>query len=83
MLRFGPNGIPLSCKGRTWLDAVKDVKALDLEALEFQLIRGIGQDLKDPEIQETHRKIRENAEELDIFLAVHAPYYMEIGRAHV
>ncbi|MEM3852582.1 MAG: TIM barrel protein [Methanomassiliicoccales archaeon] len=39
MIRFGPAGIPLSCKGRTLLDGVEEVHALGLTAMEVQLIR--------------------------------------------
>ncbi|RLF15681.1 MAG: endonuclease IV, partial [Thermoprotei archaeon] len=41
MIRIGPAGIPLSCKGRTNKDGVIYVKkVLDLNAMEIQLIRG-------------------------------------------
>lgn len=39
MIRFGPSGIPLSCKGRTLLDGVLDVHKLGLTALEIQFLR--------------------------------------------
>lgn len=39
MIRFGPAGIPLSCKGRTVRDGVEDVHNLGLSALEVQLVR--------------------------------------------
>ena len=39
MIRFGPAGIPLSCKGRTLKDGVEDVHVLSLTALEIQMIR--------------------------------------------
>ena len=39
MIRFGPAGIPLSCKGRTLMDGIEDVHALGLTAMEVQLIR--------------------------------------------
>ncbi len=39
MIRFGPAGIPLSCKGRTLKDGVEDVHNLSLTALEIQLVR--------------------------------------------
>lgn len=39
MIRFGPSGIPLSCKGRTLLDGVKDVHKLGLSAMEVQFLR--------------------------------------------
>jgi deoxyribonuclease-4 len=39
MIRFGPSGIPLSCKGRTLRDGIEDVHTLGLTALEIQLVR--------------------------------------------
>src|SRR3972149_5490044 len=34
MIRFGPSGIPLSCKGRTLRDGIEDVHNLGLTAME-------------------------------------------------
>jgi deoxyribonuclease-4 len=39
MIRFGPSGIPLSCKGRTLRDGIEDVHTLGLTALEVQMVR--------------------------------------------
>ncbi len=39
MIRFGPSGIPLSCKGRTLLDGVIDVHKLGLTSMEVQFLR--------------------------------------------
>ena len=39
MIRFGPSGIPLSCKGRTLRDGIEDVHNLGLTAMEIQLVR--------------------------------------------
>ena len=39
MIRFGPAGIPLSCKGRTLQDGIEDVHNLSLSALEIQMVR--------------------------------------------
>src|SRR3990170_4903110 len=39
MIRFGPSGIPLSCKGRTLRDGIEDVHSLGLSAMEVQLVR--------------------------------------------
>jgi deoxyribonuclease-4 len=39
MIRFGPAGIPLSCKGRTLKDGIEDVHNLGLNALEVQMVR--------------------------------------------
>ncbi|MCX8174452.1 MAG: endonuclease IV, partial [Thermoplasmata archaeon] len=39
MIKFGPAGIPLSCKGRTLRDGIVDVHSLGLTALEYQILR--------------------------------------------
>jgi deoxyribonuclease IV len=39
MIRFGPAGIPLSCKGRTLRDGISDIHALGLTAIEVQFIK--------------------------------------------
>jgi len=72
-IRFGPAGIPLSCKGRTLKDGVTDIHALNLNAMEIQLVRGVGCEIENLEDLGTL------AEELDVILSVHAPYYMELS----
>ena len=75
MIRIGPAGIPLSCKGRTNKDGVIYVKkVLDLNAMEIQLIRGT-QSVSDEEAD----FIREYAKENDIEIHVHAPYYTNLA----
>jgi len=71
-IRFGPAGIPLSCKGRTLKDGLEDIYALELNAMEIQLVRGVGQKIENAE------EISALAEELDIQLSVHTPYYMDL-----
>jgi deoxyribonuclease-4 len=39
MIRFGPAGVPLSCKGRTLRDGIEDVHGLGLNAMEVQMVR--------------------------------------------
>ncbi len=39
MIRFGPAGIPLSCKGRTLRDGIADAHHLGLTAMEIQFIK--------------------------------------------
>ena len=39
MIRFGPAGIPLSCKGRTLRDGIADIHHLGLTAMEVQFIK--------------------------------------------
>ncbi|MGQ9583099.1 MAG: TIM barrel protein [Thermoplasmatota archaeon] len=127
MIRFGPGGIPLSCKGRTQRDGIEDVHTLGLNAMEIQFVRvnlferyvadeevglrprevanefvvdvirgrrpmsvflpdlrlekgdiirtlnsGVGRDAADM------RELGEIASDLDVQLALHAPYYMDL-----
>jgi deoxyribonuclease-4 len=71
-IRFGPAGIPLSCKGRTLKDGIEDIHALQLDAMEVQLLRPMR------DLPEDLDLIRELGEELDVSLSVHAPYYMDL-----
>ena len=71
-IRFGPAGIPLSCKGRTLKDGIEDIHALQLDAMEIQLLRPMR------DIPEELPLIKELGSELDVRLTVHAPYYMDL-----
>jgi deoxyribonuclease-4 len=72
-IRFGPAGIPLSCKGRTLKDGIRDVSHLNLNAMEIQLIRAVGANISNL------KEIGKVADELDVKLSVHAPYYMDFA----
>ena len=72
MIRFGPAGIPLSCKGRTIRDGIEDIHALGLHCMEIQLVRGKYVDELDD-----FEELGEIAQSLDIHMAIHAPYYMD------
>ncbi len=129
MIRFGPAGIPLSCKGRTLRDGIEDVHNLGLSAMEAQLVRAhIHERAAEPEEIGTKpkniandmvievirrkgdkekvisnldepikkgdtlvsltsgiarsyqelRRLREMADELDVELSIHTPYYMDL-----
>jgi deoxyribonuclease-4 len=129
MIRFGPAGIPLSCKGRTLRDGIEDVHNLGLTAMEAQLVRAHVQertpepeeiglkpknimndmvieivrkkgekeqvisDLDEPikkgdnlvtlttGIAKSYQELRElkaMADELDVALSIHTPYYMDL-----
>lgn len=129
MIRFGPAGIPLSCKGRTLRDGIEDVHNLGLTALEAQLVRAHVQerpaeaeevglkprdlttdmvieivrrkgseeqvisDIDEPiregdtlvslttGIAKSYAELRElgeMADELDVSLSIHTPYYMDL-----
>ncbi len=73
MIHLGPAGVPLSCKGRTLKDGVKFVHELGLNAMEVQFSRGI-------RIEEEYaEEVGETADELDVRLSVHSPYYTNLG----
>ena len=75
MIRIGPAGIPLSCKGRTNKDGlVYTQEVLDLNAMEVQFVRGLYV-MEDEEAN----FMREFAEDYDIELHVHAPYYINLA----
>jgi deoxyribonuclease-4 len=68
MIRFGPAGIPLSCKGRTLRDGIEDVHTLGLTALEIQLVRANASQRSATE-DDVGQNPREIMEELIIELA--------------
>lgn len=75
MIRIGPAGIPLSCKGRTNKDGIVYTKeVLDLNAMEVQFVRGLYV-MEDEEAE----FIKNYAEDFDITLSVHAPYYINLA----
>ena len=72
MLRYGPAGIPLSCKGRNIRDGIEDIHALGLHCMEIQLVRGKYVDELDD-----FEELGSIAQSLDIHMGIHAPYYMD------
>jgi len=75
MIRIGPAGIPLSCKGRTNKDGIiYTYRALDLNAIEIQFVRGL-YIMSDEEAQ----IIRDYSIENDIEVHTHAPYYINLA----
>jgi len=75
LIRIGPAGIPLSCKGRTNKDGLRYVKeVLDLNAMEVQFIRGLFR-MDDEEAI----FMKEYSKKNDVELYVHAPYYTNLA----
>lgn len=73
MLRFGPAGIPLSCKGRTIKDGIKEIHELGLNAMEIQLVRGKIKNF------EGLFELAELTQDLDVSLSIHTQYYMDLA----
>lgn len=75
MIRIGPAGIPLSCKGRTNKDGIiYTYRDLDLNAIEIQFVRGLYV-MSDEEAT----IIRDYSTENDIEVHTHAPYYINLA----
>ena len=75
MIRIGPAGIPLSCKGRTNKDGLVYTREfLDLNAIEIQFVRGL-YIMKDEEAQ----FMKDFADNNDVEVHVHAPYYINLA----
>lgn len=74
MLRFAVAGCPLSTPspGGT-VEGLKRAKALGITAMEIEWVQNVP---KDPERM---AEIRRTAEELDVTLTVHAPYYVNLN----
>jgi len=70
---FGTAGTPLSSSSRQTLDGIKRVRELGLDALEVEFVRGVRMS------EETAREIAKEADDLDVRLSVHAPYYVNLN----
>lgn len=68
-VRFGPAGIPLSCKGASTPDGINECSKLGLEAMEIEWVHGVNMKADSATISGTL------ASTLDIRLSCHAPYF--------
>ncbi|RLF28524.1 MAG: AP endonuclease [Thermoplasmata archaeon] len=68
MYRFGPAGIPLSCKGRKLINAVEEVMKSGLNALEVQFIRFYWEET--PVTKDMEGMVAREAPELGVVLDV-------------
>ncbi|MBI4452192.1 TIM barrel protein [Candidatus Woesearchaeota archaeon] len=74
-LLFGTAGIPLSSNPRTTADGIRHVKKLGLGCMELEFVHSINiSKEKAPEIKKV-------AEENNIVLTCHAPYYINLNSA--
>lgn len=72
-MRFGTAGVPNCSKDRSTIGGVKTVRELGLDAMEVQFVRGVKMKV------EMAKQVRDVAEELDVKLSVHAPYYINLN----
>ncbi|MEZ0290113.1 MAG: TIM barrel protein [Sulfolobales archaeon] len=72
-LLFGTAGIPLSTPKKTSQAGIVRVRELGLDAMELEFVRGVKMSL------ETAAEVKRVAEENNIVLTVHAPYYINLN----
>ena len=72
-LRIGTAGIPHSAKPRSSESGIKRVAELGLGCMEVEFVRSV--QMKEPRAA----KVREAAEEHNVALTVHAPYYVNLN----
>ena len=71
-IRFGPAGVPIQCEGTSTIEGVACCSKIGLDAMEMEFVRGVR--LKDDQA----KKIKKIAEEKDIVLSSHAPYFVNL-----
>lgn len=74
MLYIGTAGTPISTSKPGTLNAIKRVRELGLDAMELEFVRGVY-----VKTEEKAREIKECAEENNIKLSVHAPYFINLN----
>lgn len=74
-LRIGTAGIPASTKPRTSQNAIRHLAEMGLRHMELEFVRGVRMS------EGTALELRKLAEEYDISLTVHAPYYVNLNSA--
>ena len=72
-LLFGTAGTPISSPERDSVTGIETVRKLDLDAMELEFTYGVRMG------KETARETRKAAEENNISLSVHAPYYINLN----
>ncbi len=72
-LLFGTAGVPLSASEDSSLSAIERIKALGLDCLEIEFVKGVKMGF------DTARKVREKAAALGVRLSVHAPYFINLN----
>ncbi|MDD5171441.1 MAG: TIM barrel protein [Candidatus ainarchaeum sp.] len=72
MIRFGPAGIPIQCKGSSTLEGVRCCAELGLTAMEMEFVQGVRMG------EAAAAEVRKAAEETGTWLSSHAPYYVNL-----
>ncbi|ADC64348.1 Xylose isomerase domain protein TIM barrel [Ferroglobus placidus DSM 10642] len=70
---FGTAGVPNSAKNRSTEGGVERIAELKLDAMEVEFVRGVRMK------EEAAKAVREKAEELEVTLSSHAPYFINLN----
>jgi len=72
-IRLGPAGLPISLeKNRNTIEAIKFLREIGLNAMEIEFVRNVYLNEKNA------KEVKEEAEKNDIYLSVHAPYFINL-----
>ncbi|MBD3209880.1 TIM barrel protein [Candidatus Micrarchaeota archaeon] len=74
-VRFGPAGVPIQCKESSSIGGVRCCAELGLKAMEIEFSHGVRMS------EDYAKEIKPVAEELDVSLSSHAPYYVNLCSA--
>ncbi len=74
---FGTAGVPHSSPERSSVAGVRRVKELGLDAMELEFVRGVHMS------RETAEEVKKAADEINVRLSVHAPYYINLNSKEV
>jgi deoxyribonuclease-4 len=72
-LLFGTAGIPRSTPKRSSLAGIKQIRALGLDCMELAFVRRVAMGEK------TASRVKQAADEREVRLSVHAPYYINLN----
>ena len=70
---FGTAGVPYSIQKKDSISGIERVKELGLKAMELEFVRGVHMSEK------TAEAVGKTAEENDVRLSVHAPYFINLN----
>jgi deoxyribonuclease-4 len=73
VLLFGTGGVPHSTPKRSSLAGIKQIRELGLDCMELAFVRRVGMGEK------AASEVRQAAQEHEVWLSVHAPYYVNLN----
>lgn len=73
MLFFGTAGVPRSSKDPSTVSGIETLHRINLECLEIEFVQRVSIG------EATAKRVKEKAEQLNILLSIHAPYYINLN----